>query len=195
MDLLPLTDDDGRGQGRLEIEWQVDAADARGAIQPVDEDEGGADGPEQVEDEAHSSQQGDVQLPHWLCGVSSVQHAQYPGGQVSRPPAQRHTAQREPTLSGKQVLLPSTVCTLHRGLYTGAQALRLLWLHHASPPTAVSGVHNSPIANATTVLKSELVHYRLHLYNQSGVFYSVSLNIELGHNSQRIELGRTWADR
>ena len=44
-------------------------------------------------------------------------------------------------------------------------------LCHAAPPTAVGGAHNSPIANATVMSKSGLVHYRLHLYNQSGVFY------------------------
>ena len=47
-----------------------------------------------------------------------------------------------------------------------------LYLCHAAPPTVdvVGGAHNSPIANAT-ILKSGLVHYRLHLYNQGGVFY------------------------
>ena len=35
-------------------------------------------------------------------------------------------------------------------------------LCHAAPPTAVGGAHNSPIANATVILKSGLVHYRLH---------------------------------
>ena len=52
-----------------------------------------------------------------------------------------------------------------------ASALRLLWLHDAAPPTAVGGAHNSPIANATMILERGLVNYRLHLYNQSGVFY------------------------
>ena len=37
-------------------------------------------------------------------------------------------------------------------------------LRHAAPPTAVGGAHNSPIANATTILESGLVHYRAHLY-------------------------------
>ena len=50
-----------------------------------------------------------------------------------------------------------------------ASALRLLCLCHAAPPTAVGGAHNSPIANATTILESGLVRYRLH--NPSGVFY------------------------
>ena len=40
-------------------------------------------------------------------------------------------------------------------------------LCHAAPPTVVGGAHNSPIANATIILKSGLVHYRLHL---CGVF-------------------------
>ena len=40
-----------------------------------------------------------------------------------------------------------------------------------APPTAVGGAHNSPIANGTMTLKSGLVHYMSHLYNQSGVFY------------------------
>ena len=69
------------------------------------------------------------------------------------------------------LLLPSTVRTLHRVLYTVsiihrcASVLWLLCLCHAAPPTAVGGAHNLPIANATMILK------RLHLYNQSGVFY------------------------
>ena len=37
--------------------------------------------------------------------------------------------------------------------------------------TTVGGALNSPIANATMILKSGLVHIRLHLCNQSGVFY------------------------
>ena len=44
-------------------------------------------------------------------------------------------------------------------------------LCYAAPPPVVGGAHNSPIANATMILKTGLVHYRLHLYNQSGVFY------------------------
>ena len=59
--------------------------------------------------------------------------------------------------------LYTTVCTLHRVLYTGAQA-------HCSSYSCVM-CHNSPIANATIILKSGLVHTRLHLYNPSGVFY------------------------
>ena len=45
-----------------------------------------------------------------------------------------------------------------------ASALRLLCLCHATPPTAVGGAHNSPIANATMILESGLVHYTGYIY-------------------------------
>ena len=49
--------------------------------------------------------------------------------------------------------------TLHRVLYTGAQAhCGSYVLCQAAPPTAVGGAHNSPIANAIMTLKSGLVH-------------------------------------
>ena len=63
-----------------------------------------------------------------------------------------------------------TVCPLRRLLYTCAQAhcgsygYVCVMQHHRLRS------HNSPIANAT-ILKSGLVHYKLHLYNPSGVFY------------------------
>ena len=70
---------------------------------------------------------------------------------------------------------PHTICTiLCRPPYAGlsldirrrnnAEGARPC-LCHVAPPTAVGGVHNSPVANGTAILK------RLHLYNQSGVFY------------------------
>ena len=40
---------------------------------------------------------------------------------------------------------------------------------YVAPPTVVKSAHNSPIINATMILK--LVHNRLHLYNHNGVFY------------------------
>ena len=67
--------------------------------------------------------------------------------------------------------VPSSESIIHRC----AGALRLQCLCHAAPPTVVGGAHNSPIANAT-ILKSWLVHYRLHLYNPSGVFTSPGID-------------------
>ena len=46
-----------------------------------------------------------------------------------------------------------------------------LCLCHAVPPTAVGGAHNSPIANDIEECVSDLVHYRLHLYNPGGLFF------------------------
>ena len=65
-----------------------------------------------------------------------------------------------------------TVCALFvEYIHRCGSALRLPCLCHAAPPTAVGCAHNSPIANATVILKSGLVRYRLHLYSQCGVFY------------------------
>ena len=48
-------------------------------------------------------------------------------------------------------------------------------MQHRRPPTVVGGAHNSPLANATIIIEEWVsplyTVYRLHLYNQSGVFY------------------------
>ena len=54
-------------------------------------------------------------------------------------------------------------------------------LCRAAPPTAVGSAHNSPLANATVILKSGLVHYRLHNYiTRVGSFTSSSINTRTG---------------
>ena len=55
-------------------------------------------------------------------------------------------------------------------LYTGAQAhcgSYVCVMQHRRPQSVCAQL----VANATVIFKSGLVHYRLHLYNQSGVFY------------------------
>ena len=69
-------------------------------------------------------------------------------------------------------LMPACLWTcLSDGVLTNAEGARPC-LCRAAPPTAVGDAHNSPVPNATIIFTSGLVqHYRLHLYNQSGVLY------------------------
>ena len=72
-----------------------------------------------------------------------------------------------PNYMGEWALLPSTVYTLRRVLYSYVCVMRHRRPQSVVPPTAVGG---APIANAAIIL-SGLVYCWIYFYNQSGVFY------------------------
>ena len=78
------------------------------------------------------------------------------------------------------------LCPLSSVAYSAVRRLVITQRVHAHVyvmqhlPTAVGGAHNSPVANATVILKSGLVNYRLHQYNLTRVGPFTSPGIDTG---------------